>query len=41
VPICNASVICHTTQETNDLLGTEVLRQFSGVTFGLIDDRVC
>jgi hypothetical protein len=39
VQICKADAICHTTQETNDLLGTEVLRQFTGVSFGLVDDR--
>ena len=39
VQICQADAICHTTKETHDLLGTEVLRQFSGVTFGLADDK--
>jgi len=39
VTICNADAICHSTQETHDLLGTEVLRQFSGVMFGLTDDK--
>jgi len=37
--ICNANAICHFTKETHDLLGTEVLRQFSDVTFGLIGDK--
>lgn len=33
--ICSANAICHATRETNDLLGTEVLRQFSTVAFNL------
>jgi len=37
--VCKADAICHYTQETHDLLGTEVLRQFSGVTFGLVGDK--
>ena len=39
VQICKVDAICHSTHETHDLLGTEVLRQFSGVTFGLVGDR--
>ena len=39
VQICKADAICHSTHETHDLLGTEVLRQFSNVTFGLIGDK--
>ena len=37
--ICTANAICHATRETNDLLGTEVLRQFCGVNFNLADDK--
>jgi len=37
--ICKANAICHSTHETHDLLGTEVLRQFSGVSFGLAGDK--
>ena len=33
VQICNANVICHATKQTNNLLGTEVLHQFAGVSF--------
>jgi len=35
VHICDAKSICHSSHETHDLLGTEVLRQFGGVTFSL------
>jgi len=37
--ICDIEAICHSTHETNDLLGTEVFRQFSGVLFNLVGDR--
>jgi len=37
--ICRANAICHSTQQTHDLLGTEVFRQFSGVLFNLVGDR--
>jgi predicted aspartyl protease len=33
--ICNAEAICHETRETRDLLGTEVLKRFADVHFGL------
>ncbi|MCL2171834.1 MAG: hypothetical protein FWB71_06715 [Defluviitaleaceae bacterium] len=33
--ICNAAAICHSTCETHDLLGTEVLSQFGIVSFDL------
>jgi len=36
--ICKADAICHSTKETHDLLGTEVLRQFSDVSFRLVGD---
>jgi len=39
VQICEADAICHSTHETHDLLGTEVFRQFSGVSFNLVGDR--
>ena len=39
VQICRADAICHSTQETHDLLGTEIFRQFNGVEFGLIDEK--
>jgi len=39
IQICKDDAICHSTHETHDLLGTEVLRQFSDVTFGLIGDK--
>jgi hypothetical protein len=38
-PVCNTNAICHATRQTNDLLGTEVFRQFSGVSFNLVGDR--
>jgi hypothetical protein len=38
VQICKTGAICHATHETNDLFGTEVLRQFNSVTFSLIGD---
>jgi len=37
--ICKVDAICHSTRETHDLLGTEVFRQFSGVSFNLVGDR--
>ena len=37
--ICKVQAICHSTQETHDLLGTEVFRQFSSVSFNLVGDR--
>jgi hypothetical protein len=37
--ICKPDATCHTTRETNDLLGTEVLRRFNGVSFFLIGDK--
>jgi len=37
--ICKADAICHSTQETHDLLGTEVLKQFSGVSFSLVGNK--
>jgi len=33
--ICNVQGICHAAQETNDLLGTEVLKCFLSVRFNL------
>ena len=39
VQICKADAICHSTKETHDLLGTEVLRKFSNVSFGLNGDK--
>jgi predicted aspartyl protease len=39
VLICNAQAICHATRATNDLMGTEVFRQFSGVNFNLITEK--
>ena len=39
IQICKADSICHSTHETNDLLGTEVLRQFSGVSFDLTANK--
>ena len=39
VQICKADAICHSTHETHDLLGTEVLRQFNGVIFSLVGDK--
>ena len=35
VHVCNAEAICHETRETRDLLGTEVLKQFTDVHFHL------
>jgi len=35
VHICNAKAICHARRETNDLIGTEVLQQFTDVNFHL------
>ena len=37
--ICDVEAICHASHETNDLLGTEAFRQFSGVTFALADNK--
>jgi hypothetical protein len=37
--ICKAEAICHSTHETHDLLGTEVFRQFVGVTFNLTGNK--
>ena len=37
--ICKANAICHSTHETHDLLGTEVLRRFSSVTFNLFGNK--
>jgi len=39
VLICNAQAICHATRATNDLMGTEVFRQFTGVNFNLITEK--
>jgi predicted aspartyl protease len=39
IRICDVEAVCHPTKETNDLLGTEALRRFSGVTFTLTGDR--
>jgi len=39
VPICNAKAICHATRKTNDLLGTEVFKQFASVAFNLAGDK--
>ena len=33
--ICHAPAICHATRKTNDLMGTAVFRQFTGVNFHL------
>jgi len=33
--ICNGNAICHATHETNDLMGTEVFKQFTNVAFNL------
>jgi len=33
--ICRAPAICHATRKTNDLMGTVVFRQFTGVNFSL------
>jgi len=37
--ICGVEAICHSTHETNDLLGTEVFRHFRNVSFCLIDEK--
>jgi predicted aspartyl protease len=37
--ICTAPAICHATRETNDLLGTKVLRQFKHVNFCLREEK--
>lgn len=37
--VCNAEAICHATMETNDLLGTEVLNQYTDVNFHLSDNK--
>jgi hypothetical protein len=37
--ICKVDAVCHTTHETNDLLGTEVLRKFNCVLFGLVGEK--
>jgi len=37
--ICEVDAICHSTRETHDLLGTEVFRQFSGISFNLVGDK--
>ena len=39
IQICKADAVCHTTHETHDLLGTEVFKQFRGVSFNLIDEK--
>ncbi|MCL2357254.1 MAG: hypothetical protein FWC70_08885 [Defluviitaleaceae bacterium] len=39
VHICNAEAICHATHETNDLIGTEVLNQFTDVNFHLSGNK--
>jgi len=39
IHICNASAICHVTHETNNLIGTEVLRQFRDINFRLYGNR--
>ncbi|MCL2171477.1 MAG: hypothetical protein FWB71_04930 [Defluviitaleaceae bacterium] len=39
IQVCKVDAICHSTHETHDLIGTEVLRQFSNVSFGLIGDK--
>jgi len=39
IPICTAQAICHATHETNDLLGTKVLRQFCDIHFHLTGDK--
>jgi len=40
IHICDAEAICHSTHETHDLMGTEVLRQFSGVMFNLVGSHM-
>ena len=37
--ICKANAICHSTHETHDLLGTEVLKQFHSIFFSLINEK--
>ena len=37
--ICDVNAICHSSNETNDLLGTEAFRQFNSVTFTLSDNK--
>jgi len=37
--ICNAKAICHASCETNDLMGTEVLQQFTDVNFHLSGNK--
>ncbi|MCL1877448.1 MAG: retropepsin-like domain-containing protein [Defluviitaleaceae bacterium] len=37
--ICDANAICHATHETNDLMGTEVFKQFTDVHFRLIGNK--
>ncbi|MCL2388712.1 MAG: hypothetical protein FWC89_14370 [Defluviitaleaceae bacterium] len=39
VHICDTQAICHAVHETNDLIGTEALRQFCGVNFNLTDKK--
>jgi len=39
VLICNAQAICHATRATNDLMGTEVFSQFTGVNFNLATEK--
>jgi hypothetical protein len=39
IQICKADAICHAIRQTNDLLGTEVFRQFSSASFNLVGDR--
>jgi len=37
--ICRAPAICHATRKTNDLMGTVVFRQFTGVNFSLAVEK--
>ena len=37
--ICKANAICHAMYQTNDLLGTEVLRKFDGILFRLSGNK--
>ena len=39
IHICNANAICHATRETNDLMGTEVFKQFTDINLHLSDDK--
>ena len=39
IHVCTAQAICHATHETNDLLGTKVLKQFFGINFNLACDK--